>query len=103
MVSSLPPLRVLIVADDPLARAGLAAMLTGVPDCRVVGQSRGDGDVVTALEVYRPDVVLWDMGWEPLSAAASACTHTWVRRPLAGTGTSDGGTRRRPCRGGVTR
>ena len=72
MVSSLPPLRVLIVADDPLARAGLAAMLTGVPDCRVVGQSRGDGDMATALEVYRPDVVLWDMGWEPLSAAASA-------------------------------
>jgi two-component system, NarL family, nitrate/nitrite response regulator NarL len=72
MVSSLLPLRVLIVADDPLARAGLAAMLTGVPDCRVVGQSRGDGDMATALEVYRPDVVLWDMGWEPLSAAASA-------------------------------
>ena len=72
MVSSLLPLRVLIVADDPLARAGLAAMLTDVPDCRVVGQSRGDGDMATALEVYRPDVVLWDMGWEPLSAAASA-------------------------------
>jgi two-component system nitrate/nitrite response regulator NarL len=72
MMSSLLPLRVLIVADDPLARAGLAAMLTGVPDCRVVGQSRGDGDMATALEVYRPDVVLWDMGWEPLSAAASA-------------------------------
>ena len=72
MVSSLLPLRVLIVADDPLARAGLAAMLTGVPDCRVVGQSRGDGDMATAMEVYRPDVLLWDMGWEPLSAAASA-------------------------------
>jgi DNA-binding NarL/FixJ family response regulator len=72
MVLSLPPLRVLIVADDPLARAGLAAMVTGLPDCHVVGQSSGDADVVMALEVYRPDVVLWDMGWEPLSAAVSA-------------------------------
>jgi DNA-binding NarL/FixJ family response regulator len=63
---------VLIVADDPLARAGLAAMVTGLPDCRVVGQSSGEADVVTALDVYQPDVVLWDMGWEPLSAAASA-------------------------------
>jgi DNA-binding NarL/FixJ family response regulator len=71
MVPSLPPLRVLIVADDPLARAGLAAMVTGLPDCRVVGQSSGDADVVTALDVYQPDVVLWDMGWEPLNAAAS--------------------------------
>ena len=72
MMLSVPPLRVLIVANDPLARAGLAAMVTGLPDCHVVGQSSGDADVVMALEVYRPDVVLWDMGWEPLSAAVSA-------------------------------
>lgn len=66
MVASFPNLRVLIVANDPLARVGLAALLAGVPGFTVVGQSRGGGDMVTELEVYRPDVVLWDMGWEPL-------------------------------------
>jgi DNA-binding NarL/FixJ family response regulator len=66
MVASFPHLRVLIVAADPLARVGLAALLAGVPEVNVAGQSHGGGDVVTELEVYRPDVVLWDMGWEPL-------------------------------------
>jgi DNA-binding NarL/FixJ family response regulator len=72
MELSLSRLRVLIIADDPLARAGLAAMLAGHPDCHIVGQSGTDTDMGTALEVFRPDVVLWDMGWEPLSTATSA-------------------------------
>jgi DNA-binding NarL/FixJ family response regulator len=62
---SIPPLRVLIVADDPLVRAGLATLLAGAPECLVVGQTAGARDVLAALAVYRPDVVLWDLGWEP--------------------------------------
>jgi two-component system nitrate/nitrite response regulator NarL len=72
MVASSPNLRLLIVADDPLARVGLAALLAGVPGVNVVGQSHGGGDVVTDLEVYRPDVVLWDIGWEPLRVPTGA-------------------------------
>ncbi|HEX3050420.1 MAG TPA: response regulator transcription factor [Aggregatilineaceae bacterium] len=53
-------LRVLVVADDPLARAGLAALLTG--RCDVVGQVSGETEL--PLDVYRPDVVLWDLGWD---------------------------------------
>ncbi|RME41063.1 MAG: DNA-binding response regulator [Caldilineae bacterium] len=67
-----PPLRVLIVAGDPLARAGLAALLADRPDCRLVGQVGEDEDLAAALALYRPDVVVWDWGWEaelPPSAA----------------------------------
>ena len=56
------------MAQDPLARAGLAALLADQPGCEVVGQVGGEVDLSTALEVYHPDAVLWDLGW---SAEAS--------------------------------
>jgi DNA-binding NarL/FixJ family response regulator len=61
----LEDLRVLVVAGDPLARAGLAAGLDGLQGCVLVGQVSSDADLVTQAEVYRPDVVLWDLGWDP--------------------------------------
>lgn len=57
--------RVLIVAGDPLARAGLAALLASQPGCTVTGQMDAGDDVSAALDVYRPDVLLWDLGWDP--------------------------------------
>ena len=65
MSSSPQPIRVLVVASDPLARTGLARMLEDGQECAVVGQIAGDEDIDTALDVYRPDVVLWDLGWNP--------------------------------------
>ena len=59
-------LRVLVVASSPLARAGLTALLDGASGINIVGQSAGDSDLPDALDVYRPDVLIWDMGWEPL-------------------------------------
>jgi len=61
--------RVLIVADDPLARAGLAALLSGLEGCTVVGQVAGSDDLPAALDLYRPAVVIWDAGWDPDPAA----------------------------------
>ena len=60
------PYRILIVAHDPLARAGLAALLAGQDGCTVVGQVAGDDP---ALDVYRPDALIWDLGWDPDPAA----------------------------------
>jgi DNA-binding NarL/FixJ family response regulator len=40
-------------------------MLEDDPECVVVGQIAGDEDINTALDVYQPDVVLWDLGWNP--------------------------------------
>jgi two-component system nitrate/nitrite response regulator NarL len=59
------PLRVLIVADDWLTRAGLAALLAHEPECAIIGQVAGEDDLPAVLEAYRPDAVLWDLGWEP--------------------------------------
>jgi DNA-binding NarL/FixJ family response regulator len=52
---------VLVVDDDPLVRAGLAMLLGGVEDVRVVAEA-GDGDEVPgAVDRHAPDVVLMDI------------------------------------------
>ena len=60
-----PAVRILIVADDPLSRTGLATLLTDQPDCAIIGQVRADSDLAIAFEVYAPDVIVWDLGWDP--------------------------------------
>ena len=57
-------LRVRIVAEDPLARAGLAALLATSSRVVVVGHTAPDDDLAQALDVYRPDALLWDLGWD---------------------------------------
>ena len=57
-------LQVLVVADDPLARAGLSTMLADQPRCKVVGTDAGGSDLPAQLEIYQPDVIVWDLGWD---------------------------------------
>lgn len=57
--------RVLIAAADPLVRAGLAALLAGQPECRVVGLSAGGRGLAEEVGVFRPEVVALDLGWAP--------------------------------------
>jgi DNA-binding NarL/FixJ family response regulator len=58
-------LRVLVVAEDSLARAGLAALVSQLPDCVVAGQTDGDEDLLDEVELYGADVAVWDLGMEP--------------------------------------
>ncbi|MBI5929965.1 MAG: response regulator transcription factor [Chloroflexi bacterium] len=58
-------LRLLIVADNPLARTGLVALLNYQVGFNVVGQVAADADLLQMLDIYRPAVVVWDLGWEP--------------------------------------
>ena len=58
-------LRLFIIADDPLARAGLSAMLEDQGDWDVVGQSSAGESVGSEIERLLPDVIVWDLGWEP--------------------------------------
>jgi DNA-binding NarL/FixJ family response regulator len=54
-------IRLLLVDDDPLVRAGLSFMLGGADDVEIVGEA-ADGDEVEALvDRTRPDVVLMDI------------------------------------------
>jgi DNA-binding NarL/FixJ family response regulator len=78
MAASVPDLRVLVVADDPLARAGLATLLAALPGLLVVAQMAGDATVLAGLDAYRPDVVVWDLGWDPVRTPAST-----LQAPLA--------------------
>ncbi|MFI6758931.1 response regulator [Micromonospora sp. NPDC050417] len=56
-----PPIRVLLVDDDALVRAGLSMILGGVPDLRVVGEVADGAEVAAAVAAYIPDVVLMDI------------------------------------------
>jgi DNA-binding NarL/FixJ family response regulator len=65
-------IRVLILADNLLARVGLAALLGDQAGCIVVGQLSDvglTGDTLSnELDLYRPDVLLYDLGWNPAPA-----------------------------------
>ena len=63
-------LRVLVIADDPLARAGLAAVLADQSGLTVCGRASSLDDLHAAIELYRPDVLLWDVGWHPTPSLA---------------------------------
>ena len=55
-------LRILIIAPDPLARAGLATIFEHQDGCLVVGQAADLSDLPSVLDLYRPDVGLVDLG-----------------------------------------
>jgi two-component system LytT family response regulator len=54
-------LRVLVVDDEPLARAGLRAILREEPDVDVVGESATGADAVAAIDALSPDLVFLDI------------------------------------------
>ncbi len=56
-------MRVIVVGDDPLARAGLANQLIEVTGLDIVAQIAADDSVSSAYRAYVPDAVVWDLGW----------------------------------------
>jgi DNA-binding NarL/FixJ family response regulator len=55
------PVRVLIVDDDALVRAGLTMILSGAEDITVVGEAADGSEVPSAVAAHQPDVVLMDI------------------------------------------
>ncbi|MEU0240441.1 response regulator transcription factor [Nocardiopsis sp. NPDC006198] len=55
------PVRVLLVDDDPLVRAGLRIMLSGDDRIEVVGGAGDGSEAAAAVAEHRPDVVLMDV------------------------------------------
>ncbi|GAB3785807.1 response regulator transcription factor [Nocardioides ungokensis] len=55
------PVKVLLVDDDALVRAGLRLILSSAEDIEVVGETDDGSGAVAAVRQYRPDVVLMDI------------------------------------------
>jgi len=54
-------IRVLIVDDDALVRAGLTMLLAGAGDIEIVGEAADGREVEHAIAEHQPDVVLMDI------------------------------------------
>ncbi|MFJ7069982.1 response regulator [Streptomyces sp. NPDC101115] len=54
-------IRLLIVDDDPLVRAGLSFMLGGAEDITIVGEGADGSEVPALVDRLAPDVVLMDI------------------------------------------
>jgi DNA-binding NarL/FixJ family response regulator len=75
------PVRVLIVDDDPLVRAGLTMILSAAADVAVVGEAADGGEVPAAVAAHRPDVVLMDIRMPRVDGLAA--TESLRQRPDA--------------------
>jgi DNA-binding NarL/FixJ family response regulator len=55
------PIRLAIVDDDPLVRAGLRILLGGSPDIEVVAEASDGAEAVLLVDAHWPDVILMDI------------------------------------------
>ncbi|MFI7536353.1 response regulator [Streptosporangium sp. NPDC049376] len=54
-------MRLFLVDDHPVVRAGLVALLGGEPDMEVVGEAAGGDEALRGVAMSSPDVVLMDL------------------------------------------
>jgi DNA-binding NarL/FixJ family response regulator len=54
-------LRVVLVEDHTLMRAGIRALLQALPDVEVVGEADNGPDAISLLATTRPDLILLDI------------------------------------------
>ncbi len=54
--------RVLVVADNPFTRAGLVTLLGERDGIIIAGQSAPEEGLLASAQVYRPDVIVWEIG-----------------------------------------
>jgi DNA-binding NarL/FixJ family response regulator len=71
-------IRVLLVDDDALVRAGLSMLLAGAKDIEIVGEAADGSEVAAAVAEHQPDVVLMDIrmpGMDGLAATELVRAH----------------------------
>jgi DNA-binding NarL/FixJ family response regulator len=62
-----PTIRILIVDDHPLLRAGVAAVLATQPDFQLVGSASSGHEALQVFDQLRPDVTLMDLKMPDMS------------------------------------
>ncbi|GAC1393296.1 MAG: response regulator transcription factor [Ktedonobacteraceae bacterium] len=68
-------IRVIVIDEQPLFRAGIRATLERMGDCQIVGESTDTLDVLELARIHNPDVALIDTGLiasDPLEIARQA-------------------------------
>ena len=66
------PIRVLLVDDHTLVRAGIRGLLQGLTGVEVVGEASEGHEALRLAETLRPDVVLLDVGMPGLNGLEAA-------------------------------
>ena len=55
------PIRILVVDDHPVLRQGLAALVGGQADLRIVGEASNGREAIQQFRAHHPDVTLMDL------------------------------------------
>ena len=55
------PIRILVVDDHPIVRAGIEALMTGLADMIIVAQAANGREAIQHFRTHRPDVTLMDI------------------------------------------
>jgi DNA-binding NarL/FixJ family response regulator len=63
----LKPIKILLVDDHQLVRAGIRTLLEKLPDVEVTGEVTGGGEALQVIRERPPDVVLMDIGTPEVS------------------------------------
>ena len=74
-------IRILVVDDHPVVRAGMVAMLSEVPDLDVVAEASHGAEAVVAVQQHRVDVVLMDLRMPVLDGVAATAAIRGLANP----------------------
>ena len=72
----MPPIRLLLAEDHTLMRAGIRALLEGLPDVEVVGEASTGPEALAMASLTRPDLLLLDISMPELNGLEVAARLT---------------------------